>query len=168
MNLPHSLDRGRHVAEATRTPWIADLAGTTPGGNVRPNAMDGERLARSSDFRSDVRFVLAEAIADGSESDRLFLPCRHAHIPFREREPILRKVHHVTGRIGAKTIERVLETAQCRYREQRLDRQCIDWRTRGLARAARDRFARGAGLWATALSHVLKYQPWSVVQSQAP
>src|SRR5205814_3920459 len=103
-DLPHPFDCGRHVGKAASAPRVSDLACAPAGSDVRPDAGDRERFARSLNFFSDVAFVLTEAVADGSASNGLFLPDCRAHIPLRERRPPLGEVHHVTACTRAEAI----------------------------------------------------------------
>src|SRR5712691_2498639 len=79
--LADSLDCRAHVPQTAGAAGVTHLARTTARPDVCLHAFDGVRCAVDGDFRADVGFVFAEAVADRARSRRLLLPDRHADIP---------------------------------------------------------------------------------------
>jgi hypothetical protein len=122
----HPLDRVSHVAQTARAARIANLARASSGRDMIAHALNGVRPAIVRDLPPNVRFGLAEAVADRSSARRFFLPHTDSKILFSEDVPGSIKINDAAVAVAAEAIGSGLKASKRLLRQQCLNRQCLD------------------------------------------
>src|SRR6266849_3507501 len=116
------LDRLREIAQAAHTPWIANLTGASPDGNVCSHPFHRGRPPRESRLLAHLRLILAEAVADHSCPKRFLLPDRHAYVARSIQPACVVEVHDLAAGIRTEVVTAAgAQSSQSRLLEQTLD-----------------------------------------------